>query len=278
MTVSPVSRPSDRLAALPMYDLPVLRAANDALWRAIAARLADAGIDDVPRSLTRGVPLDALWRDRRLLLAQSCGYSLMTSLQGGVKVVATPRYRAPGCDGPLYRSAIIVAATDPAASLADLRGRRCAANEPGSNSGVNLLRAAIAPLAGGEKFFREVLWSGSHWASLATIANEEADVAAIDCVTFEHLRKTAPALAAAVRVLAWSEASPGLPLITAATTDDRTLKILRMALADLVTDMALAPALETLLIDGFDILPGDAYRRILDMERRACALGYPELA
>jgi ABC-type phosphate/phosphonate transport system substrate-binding protein len=278
MTLSPVSLPPDRLAAFPMYDLPELRAANDALWRAIATRLADAGIDGVPGGLTRGVPLDALWRDRRLLLAQSCGYPLMTSLQGAVKMVATPRYRAPGCEGPFYRSAIVVRTTNPAASLADLRGHWCVANEPGSNSGVNLLRAAIAPLAGGGKFFRQVLWSGSHWSSLAMIADDEADVAAIDCVTLEHLRKTAPALVAAVRVLAWSEASPALPLITAATTDDRTLEILRAALADSVTDRAVAPALETLLIDGFDLLPSDAYQPIRDLERLAGALGYPQLA
>jgi ABC-type phosphate/phosphonate transport system substrate-binding protein len=82
------------------------------------------------------------------------------------------------------------------------------------------------------------------------IVNGEADVAAIDCVTFEHIRKTAPALVAAVRVLAWSQASPGLPLITATATDERTVEILRAALADVATDRVAAPALDALLIEG----------------------------
>jgi ABC-type phosphate/phosphonate transport system substrate-binding protein len=243
-----------------------------------SARLADAGVDAVPPELTRRGSLDLLWRDQRLMLAQSCGYPLVTSLKGAVKVVATPRYRAPGCEGSSYRSVIVVAATESAGSLAKLRGSRCVANEPRSNSGVNLLRAAIAPLAGGRRFFRQVLWSGSHWASLAMIVNGEADVAAIDCVTFAHLRNAAPAMVAAVRILGWTEASPGLPLITAAATDDPTAEILRAALADIVGDRATAPALETLLIDGFDTLPADAYHSILDIEHRAFALEYPELA
>lgn len=84
-------------------------------------------------------------------------------------------------------------------------------------------------------------------------------------------------MVAAVRVLGWSETSPGLPLITAAARDNRTVEILRAALADIVTDTAITPALEKLLIDGFDTLPSNAYQSILDVERRACALGYAEL-
>jgi ABC-type phosphate/phosphonate transport system substrate-binding protein len=267
-----------RVAALPMYDLPEVHVANDALWRTVAAYLTDAGILDVPMCLTRIGSPEALWCDPCLLLAQSCGYPLVTSLRGAVKVVATPHYRAPGCEGPFYRSAIVVAATNPATSLAELRGSLCVANEPTSNSGVNLLRAAIAPLAGGRRFFRHVLWSGSHWASLAMIVNGEADVAAIDCVTLELIRKTAPALVAAVRVLAWSEASPGLPLITATATDEGTVEILRAALANVASDPTVAPALDALLIGGFDVLSPDAYEPVLSLERRANALGYPELA
>jgi len=278
MTHIALSPPPDRVAALTMYDLPEVRAVTDALWRAVAARLSDSGVDRIPAVLTRSRPIEALWRDPRLLLAQSCGYPLLTSLQGAVRLVATPRYRAPGCDGPFYRSAIVVAATSPATSLAALRGGLCVANEPASNSGVNLLRAAVARLAGGQRFFRDLLWSGSHRRSLAMVGNGEADVAAIDCVTFELLRKSAPAITAGVRVLAWSEASPGLPLITAAATDDQTVSILQAALTDIAADRIVRPVLDALLIDGFDTLSLDVYKRIAALERDAVARGYPVLA
>jgi ABC-type phosphate/phosphonate transport system substrate-binding protein len=225
----------------------------------------------------RAIPVAVLWRHPQLLLAQSCGYPLVTSLRGAVKVVATPRYRAPGCQGSSYRSAIVVAATNPAATLAELRGARCAANDPASNSGMNLLRAMIAPLAGGGRFFRSVQWSGSHGESLAMITRDEADIAAIDCVTFDHLRALEPALVSALRVIGWTDVSPGLPLVTAAGTDDRTLAALRTALADIVTDTAVAATLDALLIDGFDVLSLDMYQCVIKLRRRAAALGYPEL-
>ena len=278
MTTVAVFPEGRRIAALPMYDLPGLEAANDALWRAVTARLTADGTEGVPPTLSRTIPVAALWPHPQLLLAQSCGYPLVTSLRGVVKVVATPRYRALGCQGSLYRSTIVVAATNPVATLAELRGTRCAANDPASNSGMNLLRAMIAPLAAGGRFFRSVQWSGSHRESLAMIVRDEADIAAIDCVTFEHLRTLEPALVAAVRVIGWSDASPGLPLVTAAGTDDRTLAALQTALADIVTDRAVAPTLDTLLIDGFDVLSCDAYQSVIELHRRAAALGYPELA
>ncbi len=261
-----------------MYDLPGLGAANDALWRALAARLTEAGIAGVPSALTRDVPVAALWCDPRLLLAQSCGYPLVTSLGDTVRVVATPRYRAPGCCGSFYRSAIVVRAADAAADLAALRGKSCAVNDATSNSGMNLLRAMIASLADARSFFGTVLWSGSHRQSLAMIAAGEADVAAIDCVTFEHLRRTEPALVAALRVIEWSVATPGLPLVTASRTDDRTLTAIRAALADIATDSKIAWARDILLIDGFDVLPEDAYASVLALEHRAARLGYPDLA
>jgi ABC-type phosphate/phosphonate transport system substrate-binding protein len=268
----------DSIAALPMYDLPHLQTANDALWRAVGARLTANGVHDVPRELSRGIPVATLWRHPRLLLAQSCGYPLITSLRDAVNVVGTPLYRAPGCQGASYRSTIVVSTTSAAAALGDLRGSRCAVNDPASNSGMNLLRAMIAPLAGGRSFFRRVLWSGSHRKSLAMIVRDEADVAAIDCVTFEHLRNLEPALTSAVRVIGWTDVSPGLPLVTASARDDRILSALRAALADIMTDKAVAPALDALLIDGFDVLSVDAYQSVIELERTAAALGYPELA
>ncbi len=265
------------LAALPMYDPPQLQAANDALWRAIAAGLEREGLAAPPR-LTRGVDLEVVWRDPGLLLAQTCGYPLTTSLKGAVQVVATPRYAAPGCDGALHRSAIIVGARSGVATLEDLRGGRCAFNERRSNSGVNLLRAELAPLARDGRFFAEVLQTGSHAASLAAVAAGEADVAAIDCVTLALLGRHDPDLVAAVRVLAWTGACSGLPLVTALSTPPAGVEALRRVLHEIARDPALAAVRGALLIDGFSVLPETAYDQIPDLERAAVERGYPELA
>jgi ABC-type phosphate/phosphonate transport system substrate-binding protein len=261
------------LAILPMYDLDELRPATDALWAAIAARVADA-----PAALTRGRALDDAWTDPALLLGQTCGYPLVTSLRGRVALVATPRYRAEGCVGPLYRSAVIVRADDDARGLADLRGRRCAVNDLASNSGMNLLRAAIAPLAAtGGRFFREVLMTGGHVASVDAVAEGRADVGSIDCVTWAHLRHLRPRAVAGLRVLAWTEATAGLPLVTSVHTGLATRRALRRALGEVQCDPALAPVRDALRLAGFERLALRDYAPVLRLERQARRAGYPVL-
>jgi ABC-type phosphate/phosphonate transport system substrate-binding protein len=263
-------------ASLSMYDFDELRPATDALWEAIAARLTDRGIA-APPSLTRGPPLIDLWTDPALLLAQTCGYPLVTGLAGKVALLATPRYDAPGCEGTLYRSAIVVRATDPAATLADLRGRRCAVNNVDSNSGMNLLRAAIAPLADGGRFFGAIITTGGHAASVRAVAGGDADVAAIDCVTWAHLRHLRPYETRGLRVLGWTSATQGLPLITSLHTDAPTRNALLGALDDVARDPALAPVRSQLRLDGFGALTLGDYEPVLALERMAQAAGYPVL-
>ncbi len=267
-----------RLACLPMYDPPELQAANDALWQALAGRLRDAGLGGVPEQLTRNDDLRALWRDPGLLLGQTCGYPLMTELRSDVQVVVTPVYRAPGCDGAFHRSAIIVREDDPVADLSGLAGKRCVINGWDSNSGMNLLRAALAPVAQSRPLFAEVSVSGSHRESLRRVAAGTADVAAIDCVTLALLRRIEPVATAAIRVLAWTPASPSLPLISAAGTNADEIAALRTALAGIAADPALTGLRDDLLLEDFVELPCNAYAAVTALEASAAAEGYPRLA
>jgi hypothetical protein len=270
-------RAGERLAALPMYDLPELAWANDELWTAIGQHLRDDGVQGVPAHLSRGLPLHALWTDPSLLLSQACGYPLMTVLSGQVRVVSTPRYRAQGCKGPFHRSAVVVRLTARAEALADLAGRRLALNDETSGTGMNLLRALIAPLARGRRFFSQVEITGSHLASAEAVAGGVADVAALDCVTWAHLQRLRPALAAQLRVLTWSASSPGLPLISARDTTAATLAAIGRALGEVSRDPALTGARRELLLEGFSKLPPARYLSTLHWERFAADLHYPEL-
>ncbi|WP_419728717.1 phosphate/phosphite/phosphonate ABC transporter substrate-binding protein [Lichenicola sp.] len=262
------------LSSLPMYDLPELRPQTAALWQALAVALRAAGVA-APDELSSPDALAAHWRQPDLLLSQTCGYPLL-SLPEHVRVVATPAYTAPGCEGAWYRSALVVHRDNPAADLEALRGGVCALNNPDSNSGMNLLRATIAPLAGGRPFFRDVVVTGGHAASLAAVGGGTADLAAIDCVTLALLQANRPALTAPMRVLGWTPAAPGLPLITAG--DASLVEKLREALAVVAADPALAAVRRALLIDRFVVLPGDAYEVIRQLEHDAEIAGYPVLA
>jgi ABC-type phosphate/phosphonate transport system substrate-binding protein len=261
------------VAALPMYDFPQLQSAHDALWSALAARLAAAGLTGVPAKLTRGVALPDIWADPALLLAQGCEYPLAKSFADHVRLVATPAYSAPGCEGARYRSALVVRDST-ATTLADCRGRRCAINELDSNSGMNLLRAAVAPLAGGNCFFSSVVVSGSHFRSTQMVASGEADVASVDCVSFAHFQRLYPSVVSGLRVLTWTPSSPSLPFITARSVSDSTVRALRAALAAVFADEALAAVREQLLLSGIDLQPQEGFAEVLALERESVERGY----
>ena len=266
------------IVGLPMYDFPEIRETTDAFWTALATRLRAAGVSGVPNELTRPQDISAFWRDPRLLLGQTCGYPLTAHLKDAVRIVATPVYRAPGCMGAEHRSVVITHADRDRRALDEFRGAVCAINGFDSNTGMNLLRAMIAPLAKSERFFRDVIVTGAHVASLEAVAAGRADIAAIDCVTFEHLRRLRPHLTARVQVMAESSSSPALPLITSASIGDATMEALRIALADIAADPELASVRDALLISGFEVLPSGAYDRILALEAESAAAGYPALA
>jgi ABC-type phosphate/phosphonate transport system substrate-binding protein len=140
-----------------------------------------------------------------------------------------------------------------------------------------LFRAAIAPMAAGAPFFESVAVSGSHWNSARMVACGWVDVAAVDCVTFAHLRRCDPALVAKLRMLDWTPASPSLPYITAKATDDATLQALRDAMAGASVDSRLTTVCKSLFLVGFDFEPDRSLSAIREHEQRAAGLGYPVL-
>lgn len=260
--------PAEPAASLGMYDAPELAGANDALWTQVAGRLRAAGVAGVPAALARDRALPDLWADPRLLLAQTCGWPLVTALAGRVAVVATPCYALPGCEGPTHRAFIVVRADDPAAAPEDLRGRAFALNAWDSNTGMNLPRALFAPLARDGRFFGTVITTGGHRASLAAVAAGRADAAAIDCVTFGLLRRHAPGAVAGLRVLAETPPAPCLPFITSRATPPEAIAALREALDQPQAALALT---------GTVALPAEAYAGLRDLADAAARRGYPVL-
>jgi ABC-type phosphate/phosphonate transport system substrate-binding protein len=261
-----------------MYDLHEVRAATDALWRRLAQGLAEEGLSGPPEALVREGSHEAPWSAPALLFSQSCGYPVTHAFAGKVRLVATPRYRAPGCEGSSYRSVVVVGASSPASELAELRGSVCAINDPSSHSGMNALRALIAPLSVGRPFFASVRRSGAHLESLRMVGAGEADVASIDCVTYALAARTRPALVAGTRPIAWSAPAPACPYITRGDAPDALVARIQRALVRALSDPALAWARDELLLDGIEILPAEAYDLFLDLEAEAARQGYATLA
>ncbi len=255
--------------SLPMYDLPEVAWATDRLWMAIRERLLAAGIAPVPDALCRDGDLHALWTDPGLLFSQTCGWPLMHRYGAVLEPLATPCYDLPGCEGPLYRSVIVVRADRaPVRSLAALRGSICAVNGWDSQSGWNALAATVAAFGADEPFFAGAVVTGSHAASLAAVAAAKADLAAIDCVTFGLLARYRPAAVAALRVIGETEPVPGLPYVTRRGAPAALTALLRQAVLEVASASDTAEARAALGLVGAEVLGFDAYRPIVAMTAR----------
>ena len=255
-----------RRASLPMYDADP--EAVGAWWQAIARALRDQGVADVPLWLDEPPELHAHWRDPGLLLSQTCGFPLVTTLRDDAQVVGAFRYGAPGCSGIAYRSELVARVAD-AQAIEGFRGRVPAVNALDSHSGWNALRGLVAPLARDGTFFAEPVITGSHRRSLAAVQSAEADIAAIDCVTLAGLRRHHPELLRGLRVVGATAAAPGLPLITSRATSPAELAALRQALHAACADPAAADARAALFIDGFEPVPAATWGRIEHVRRSA---------
>jgi ABC-type phosphate/phosphonate transport system substrate-binding protein len=248
------------------------------LWAAVAAQLREQGLANTPQALTWPIDLHAHWLNPDLLLSQTCGYPLMDDLAGKVQLVGCFQYDAPGCEGITCHSALIARDEHAALALEDFRGLRAAFNVSNSQSGYNAFRARFAPFSINGKYFKSTLETGGHRLSVDAVRAGMADLASIDCVTYDGLKRYSPEAVQGLHVVGYTASYPGLPLITAGKTSDQDLQTLRSVFASLFSDTLASPALSDLGIVGFETPPAQIYQRCIEMREAAIALGYPRLA
>ncbi len=266
------------IASLPMYDLPEARPAIDALWRGIAGHMARAGVADVPEALVHDQPIKATWGHPDLFFSQACGYDVKHRFADTLRLLVTPCHDAFGCDGPTYSSLLVVPEASTAREIEDLRGCVCVINGRESHSGMSALRATVAPLSRNGCFFTEVKESGAHIESLAALRRGDADIAAVDCITFALVGRYRSAALDGVRVLGRTANAVGPPYITRADTPDDVAERMRAALVEAFEDVDLTSAREAIFLSGAEVLADDAYDNIVEFVHLAERHGYAEIA
>lgn len=265
------------VASLPMYDLPEIRDALDSLWDGLARHLRREGIADVPDRIVHDRPFRDLWSDPDLRFSQCCGYDLVNAYADTLQPIATPHFDAPECAGSAYASVIVVREGCAATDISELRGTVCVINEHDSHSGMNALRALVAPINRDGHFFARVEVSGAHAASVEMVRNGGADIAAVDCVTYALLGRHRPAALSGVRKLARTERAPALPYVTRSSVDSDKIARMRGALFQAFADPGLAAVREALLLKGVEVVPLSAYQRIAEFDDLAARHGFPRL-
>jgi len=200
------------IASLGMYERPQTRAATTRFWHEIRNRLRQSGID-APDDLERGTPFGETWGANDLVFSQTCGRPYRLDLCDRVTLVGTPDYDLKGCAPGYYRSGFVVRARDPRYALADFAETVFAYNETLSQSGW---AAAQCHAAKNGFQFSKTLETGGHAASARAVAEGRADIAALDALTWDLVKRYND-FSLGLRVLDWTAPSPGLPYITGKT-------------------------------------------------------------
>ena len=197
------------IASLPMYERPETTGANDRLWALIRKNLY-FDRRPMPEALTRDGDLWDHWKSPGLILSQTCGLPYRAHLHGHVTLVGTPILDLP-CAPGFYFSSVVVRADDARVTFDDFKGACLAVNDPLSQSGW----AAPAAFAIDHEFeFDRVVLTGTHKTSAETVAKGQADLAAIDAVTWSQIKRF-DAVANQLRVLINTPPTPALPYIAA---------------------------------------------------------------
>jgi ABC-type phosphate/phosphonate transport system substrate-binding protein len=211
----------------------------------------------------------------QLVLAQTCGYPLMTRLRDKVRLIGRPVYQLPNSADGLHCSLLLVRADDPRTTLHEFFDSHGLVNNEDSNSGMNLLRHAVAPLQQGGRFFSRVSLTDGHRNSLRELKVRRGDVAAIDSVTYDYLARDASEEVAGLRILARTASGPCLPYITALSVDADQAEVIRHAMNQALLEL---PAVaRTLAISEVLAARERDYQVLLDYEQQAVGHGLPSL-
>ncbi len=203
------------IASLGMYDPVPLQAANDRYWALIRDGLRAYGAA-APDALTRGP--DAYWpawQAPDLVFSQTCGLPFRSRLHTKVTLIGTPDFGLTACPPGYYRSLFVARQDDPRDRLADFAGGRLAYNEELSQSGWGAPYNHAAALG---LHWSSLLRTGAHATASKAVADGEADIAAIDALTWELLSQHEP-WPHRLKIVETTQPTPGLPYIAGPGAD-----------------------------------------------------------
>jgi ABC-type phosphate/phosphonate transport system substrate-binding protein len=204
------------ISSLMMYRAPEIEGAIDRYWTLIRGELAMVGIDS-PVGLAQEAEAFSVWQNPGLVLSQTCGMPYRRILHSDVTLVGTPDFGLCGCPPGYYRSAFVARRDDPRQTLAEFGGAVFAYNMKLSQSGF---AAPWHHARGQGVWFETLLETGAHGASARAVAYGRAGIAALDAMTWRLLQQHED-FTNDLRVLEWTEPTPGLPYITALPREKR---------------------------------------------------------
>ena len=241
-----------------------------AMTRYMAEQLGIATefVDDIP------------WQERERLLDASqihvgwiCGLPYVRKVDRSnprIELLAASVMQAARYEGrPVYFSDVVVRRDSRFRTFADLRGASWAFNEPGSQSGYNVVRYHLATLGEVSGYFGKVIESGAHQASLQMIMDGQIDGSAIDSTVLELELKRDPAIRSQFRIIETLGPSPIPPWVVLRSVSPTLRKDLRELLLHMHQDPQGRAVLAEAQMARFAYVEDGDYDAIRRMARQA---------
>jgi ABC-type phosphate/phosphonate transport system substrate-binding protein len=256
--------------------------AVEAVWRELLAGIvADAGLGSsgfAYESYPAPQPLELLWRREDLGCAFMCGYPIALGL-ADVTPIAAPIPASDWAAGrPVYRTDLIVRADSAFRTLEDTFGGRAGWTVAHSHSGFNAFRHHLLRYRTAE---RPQLYGAvvgdlvTARAILDRVADGSIDVGPLDAYWHMLVRRHAPEVAAAVRVVESTETAPIPAFVAGPAVPEPDVRRLREAFAAAAGQPWFPPLAEVLMIEGFAPVSAADYRQTRRWDEEALAAGYP---
>lgn len=257
-----------------MYDWPETESQTNRLWAELTTLLRDSGID-CPTTLDRKTASAEQWTSGACLFSQTCGWPYIDHIYSHLTSITTPVYDIEGCNGTTHRSRLVCRIDDKRSTLAEFSGATVVINEADSQSGHQAMKSALTTASLPAPFFSKGFVSGAHRQSIQLVANGQADICAVDPVSWQLALRYEKTVTDALHVIGEGPKIPGLPLVCsreyadAMLAADITTKVEKLFNDELDNDIR-----EHLFISGARKLADDDYRVLAELNAQAIAAGH----
>jgi len=202
-------------------------------------------------------------QNHKQYLAWTCGAPFVQDHQrDGQQLIAIPLFKG----SPTYHSLVISKQGRVEKALLDFKGKTFAYSDVRSNSGFvvpsyELKQQGIDI----QQYFRLLLHTGSHQASIDAVLNDLVDVANVDEYILDEYFKSHPEDKSRLAILERFGPFPFTPIVTGSGTPPDVVKRLQQALLSMHDDKEGKLILDKLGLDGFVVKPVSFYQPIADM-------------
>lgn len=246
----------------------------DFFYRGLAGYLAQ-------RTAVTIEPVESVpWQEREQMLDRGeaqigfiCGLPYVRKVDRpnpSLELLAAPVMQGDRYQGrPIYYSDVVVHRDSSFRCFADLRGAAWAYNEPGSQSGYNLVRSHLARLGAAAGYFGRIVEAGAHQVSLRLIIEGAVDAAAIDSAVLELELKLHPELKSHLRVIQTLGPSAVPPAVVSRRVPAALRRRLREALLSMHESMEGRRLLDEALMERYVEIADADYNGIRRMAREA---------